>query len=166
VEIVKLLLKRIPDVNLQDKFGITALIYACWCNNAVIVELLLKHNPNVNLHDKDCWTALIYACKNSNANIVKLLLEHNPDVSLKDKDGKTAHKYAKNECSILLENYRRVPSTLKNIIMSLLEQQKNKVELTNLKKMAGKDTFAMLTRPHSEKINRERVIKKTKKRKK
>jgi len=92
-EIVKLLL-AVPgiDINLQNKYGDTALIVACKERNAEIVKLLLAvPEININLKNEYGDTALIITCRKGNVEIVKLLLaDPKIDVNLKNTYGDTA----------------------------------------------------------------------------
>jgi ankyrin repeat protein len=92
----KILQKKGIDVNIQDKFGQTALHWAIIRNNKEIVKLLLgKENIDVNIQNKNGKTALYWAIKNNNTEIVKLLLEKEDiDVNIQYENGKTALYWA------------------------------------------------------------------------
>jgi hypothetical protein len=90
LETARLLLESGARVNLQDKYGITALILAALCNHTEVVELLLKAGADVNLQDRDGKTALMYVSFNDYTEVVELLLKHNARVDLQDRYGSTA----------------------------------------------------------------------------
>ena len=64
--IIKIVLRSTDNINLQDKDGKTALMYACQYANPVIVNLLLRNNADVSLTDGQGKTALDYAQNNEN----------------------------------------------------------------------------------------------------
>lgn len=61
------------NLNIQDKGGYTALMYAAAKGNIEIVEILLKNGADKNLKTAKENTALYFAEKNNFSNIVKLL---------------------------------------------------------------------------------------------
>ena len=91
--IVKLLLEKGADLNRNDSYRRTALMYAIIFNNIEIVKLLLEKGANV---DSDRKTALMYAIETKNIEIVTLLLEKGANVNYVDYDSdrKTALMYA------------------------------------------------------------------------
>ena len=56
-----LLLPSDIDVNLQDKFGKTALMAAFGARKMFVMEHLLRHGANTSLKDRDGQTVLHYA---------------------------------------------------------------------------------------------------------
>ena len=89
-EIVERLLQKGADVNLRDKFGITALMRAVSSNHKEIIERLLQKGADVNVKNNDGETPLMRAVKNGNKDIVELLIKNSADVNAKNDDGKTA----------------------------------------------------------------------------
>ena len=89
------------DVNVQDKDGKTALMYA---SDYSQMKFLLDHGADVNIQDKDGKTALMYESASDqggysmmcprNYSQMQSLLDHGADVNAQDKDGKTALMYA------------------------------------------------------------------------
>jgi len=61
IENVRLLLESGTEVNIQDRVGWTALMWASRNGNTDIVRLLLEHGVEVNIQDNYSWTALISA---------------------------------------------------------------------------------------------------------
>ena len=61
------------DLNIQDDYDYTPLIYATFHNKIKIVELLLNAGADQNKQDNNGYTALIHAAFND-IEIVKLLL--------------------------------------------------------------------------------------------
>ena len=75
---VKLLLddKHI-NVNLQDKFGWTALHCASWNGHLEIVQLLLQDERiDVNIQEENGRTALDVAIRHNKTNVAKLLIQY------------------------------------------------------------------------------------------
>jgi serine/threonine-protein phosphatase 6 regulatory ankyrin repeat subunit B len=109
-----LLKKENIDINLQTKYGKTALIIALLYGHIDIVRLLLEREDiDINLQDNNGWTALMSAT--SNNKIVILLLEkENIYINLQDKYGQTALIFASNNGSIdtvnLLNDYNSLLS--------------------------------------------------------
>jgi len=92
--VVRLFLSR-DDValNLQDEYGMTALMWASSKGHEAVVGLLLSHNDIVlNIQDKDGWTALFAASTLGHYAVVKLLLSHHLDVAINAhaRNGQTA----------------------------------------------------------------------------
>jgi len=75
-------LKEGAEINFQDYYGRTALIYAAEKGYLDIVQFLVDKGANVNLQDYTSGTALIVATANSHEKVVTFLLEHgaNPDI--------------------------------------------------------------------------------------
>jgi ankyrin repeat protein len=98
--VIKLLERDDIQVNLQDKYGWTALMSACFGEHENIVKILVQRRDiRVNLQELGIngETALMYACKKGHEGIVKLLREREDiDIRLRDKKGRTAYDH----CSI------------------------------------------------------------------
>ena len=86
-ELIKMI--KIVDVNLQDKDGWTALMWAARFGKTDCVKLLIKNNTDVNLQDEAGWTALIFAAINDHTETVKTLIDNGADIDLQDEDGRT-----------------------------------------------------------------------------
>jgi len=105
-----------PDVNMQDEYGVTALMDASSKGQKDLVELLILEGADLNARDNQENTALMLAALKGHVEIVELLVSNGAGVSLKDKTGNTAliesAKYArKSACEIitlLKENGARV----------------------------------------------------------
>ena len=79
------------DLNIQNNYGYTPLIYATAHNKIKIVELLLSAGADINKQNNSGNTALIWAAsRNNNIEIVKLLLNAGADINKQDNDGYTA----------------------------------------------------------------------------
>ena len=85
------------DVNVEDKYGDTALIYAAQWGDEDIVELLIKHGADVNAKDKHSRTALSASILGKK-KIAELLINAGADVNARDYQCKTALMWASIGC--------------------------------------------------------------------
>ena len=97
---VQNLLAYRADVNMANKEGDTALIYAARFNHPDTVLLLfspvaLQNRPNVNAQNKRGETALHWAAAKGYAPVVKILLAYDADKNLKTAAGLSAVDVAK-----------------------------------------------------------------------
>jgi ankyrin repeat protein len=117
---------ELPDnyikLNEYNRFGTTALMFACQNNNIdniQNIETYVELGALVNLINKDGWTALICACYyQHNPTLIQLLIEQGAIVDHVDNKGITALGYAcHKECDdvvrVLLENDANVNFTYK-----------------------------------------------------
>ena len=89
-DIAGVLNANIEDINTRDeKYGRTALMYACYPGHTEIVQHLINAKADVNLEANDGTTALTYAISNGHTSIVKMLLLANADVNMVTKEGTT-----------------------------------------------------------------------------
>jgi ankyrin repeat protein len=107
-DITEFLLSKGVSVDLKDKDGMTALIYAAMWNQISVVEILIAKGAAVNIKDKAGMTPLHYAASNGHRETVEYLLLKGADISAKDKSGKTPLKWANDgsfsEIAELLKN--------------------------------------------------------------
>lgn len=99
------LIKNGADVNGQNWFGKTALMYAAHLNQITAVKVLLKHGVDVNSattagrqyacgqFDRIGRTALMYAAENASIPIMRMLLDAGADVNAKDSKGNNVDFY-------------------------------------------------------------------------
>ncbi len=78
------------NVNAQDTYGRTALMWAAYFGYEDMVKLLLKHKANVNAKSNSGQTALVLAAVEGHKNIVQLLLEAGADATITNNQGRTA----------------------------------------------------------------------------
>ena len=93
-DMAALLLERRANVDLQNRFGRSALMTAV-CKRygeKVMAELLLERGANVDLQRNDGKSALMVAViyPSDRKGVAKLLLERGADVDLQDTEGMTA----------------------------------------------------------------------------
>jgi uncharacterized protein YecT (DUF1311 family) len=99
------LIKSGADVNGQNWFGKTALMYAAHLNQITAVKVLLEHGADVNLattagrqytcgqFDRVGRTALMYAAENGSIPVMRMLLDAGADVNAKDSKGNNVDFY-------------------------------------------------------------------------
>src|SRR5579863_5081649 len=83
VDAMKILIGAGADVNANNSFGATALM---WCANDMLkVRLLIDKGANVNARSKQGRTPLMIASAgDGNSDVVKLLIYKGADLSVKD----------------------------------------------------------------------------------
>ena len=84
IETANLLIASGANINCQDNFGNTALIYAVKKSNTEIVKLLIEAGADINITNSENMTALIIAINENNIEIAKLLVES--DINAKTND--------------------------------------------------------------------------------
>ena len=111
-DIVKSLLKTGADINIQDTFGCSALIWSFIHNNNInIIDLLIKNNININIQDIYGNTALMWSSFiKHNSDISIFLIKNGASVFIENKFGKDALYYAQ------ISKNKRVVSKIKHII--------------------------------------------------
>lgn len=100
VTICKLLLEKIKNVNVKQKYGYTALHIAVSMHHTQVVdELITDQRIDLNVQDSGGWTPLHLAAQFRFSDIAQLLLKNSPriDVNIRTFDGKTAFDLASNE---------------------------------------------------------------------
>jgi ankyrin repeat protein len=99
-QIIMQLLTNIIDnnkmniINMQNKAGNTALMFAIENFQNAIAEMLVDHDVNINVQNKAGNNALILAMFYKNKFIVKMLLDRGADITETDNDGDTAFMIA------------------------------------------------------------------------
>jgi ankyrin repeat protein len=100
LEIVKLLLPKIPDINALDKFGDSCLMHACKSGNEELVKYLLGNGADPSIKKLNGYQALFAAIEGKNIVIFDFLLQRNGDASpkgiseLRDNHQNTVLAYA------------------------------------------------------------------------
>ena len=112
----KLLVSPYPNINAQNRYNDTALIYASRHGYSNIVQRLLECKADCNIQGEDDSTALIWASKNTRIDLVQLLLTYKAYYYLQDKCSMTALKWAYTvQCSNCgIKKNRRIIKMLKD----------------------------------------------------
>jgi len=105
------LFRRVADINLANRYGLTAIMLAAEKGQAEVVELLLeKEKIDLNLANRYGCTALMIAVSQGQTKVVELLLKNKTiNLNLADKNGCTALIFAVSQgqtkvVELLLEN--------------------------------------------------------------
>ncbi len=93
-EIVRMLIWAGIDVNVQDKWGNTALHMTSSRNQIQIAKMLIEAGTDVNIQDRSGWTSLYSASWENRPEIARMLIDAKADLNVQDKDGWTAMHWA------------------------------------------------------------------------
>jgi ankyrin repeat-rich membrane spanning protein len=85
-----MLIQRGAKVNVGDKYGTSALVWASRKGHTEIVDMLLKAGANVDTAGMYSWTPILVAAMGGHQDVVSLLLDRKPNINCLDKDGSTA----------------------------------------------------------------------------
>ncbi|XP_063416222.1 rabankyrin-5-like [Mytilus trossulus] len=115
-QIVQLLLNHHPNVDIQDKNGLTPLHLTCLngqYNTASLLLICHQNRPNINALDMFQRTPVYYACIGRYTEIVKLLIRYKADINQSTSTGSTPlHAACEKESikivEILIENLANV----------------------------------------------------------
>lgn len=125
LEIIQMLVDAGADIDLVDRHGSSALLYAVRFGNAEILQIFLNAKHNINSRDQYGRTALMIACcfcDASAAQILTLLMESNPDYCLCDEHDKTALMHYINNMIYCINNNTDTP--IKKILEILIVKSK------------------------------------------
>ena len=115
------------NINIQTRFGKTALHTACLLNDLKMVQLLLKYNAKINITDKKKRTPLHYAVQNHHPTLKKRKIQ------LKIVQLLIKNKASLNAQSVLLETpLHTAVHKGNNQIAGLLLQYKSNLSLKNI----------------------------------
>ncbi len=90
LDVVKLLIDRGADVNMETFYGGRALLRAAEKGDLAMSYLLVKKGADVNAQSQAGVTALMIASSNGAKDLVKMLLNRGADVNARTKKGTTA----------------------------------------------------------------------------
>jgi hypothetical protein len=77
------------NINIQNDYGDTPLIYAIDNNNEEIAEYLIKRGANINLKNGRGWTPLYSAVYKGDEALAELLIERGADINAQTRNGET-----------------------------------------------------------------------------
>jgi ankyrin repeat protein len=111
------------DVDSQNQFGNTKLMYAVANNNATEYKALIEeNNADVDVQNPEGQSALIISAANGNFEATEYLVSKNADLNLQDSDGRTALMAACVNGNIKIVRY-----LAKKANLALLDSEKNNV---------------------------------------
>lgn len=102
--------KKVDDVNITNKDGVSLLALACLLGHEAIVKILINNNADVNVRNKIGNTPLMAACTIGHVNIVKLLIDNDAIINEENNKGWTAIDFAMDYLMDVVEN----PNNIKN----------------------------------------------------
>jgi len=153
IEIIKKLIKKRANINLQDFLGNTALMYAINENNKELIKLFINYeNLNYNLTNIYGETALHMILKKFNENIegIEKLIE-NTDLNIQDNDGNT--------CLLLLKNLDDFKSILEAKQLNIFIKNNKDISVYDLiKNDNNKITIIINSFYNSLQINKNNLI--------
>lgn len=86
------------DINITDRSGLTALMYACSNGFLKLVEFLVENGADIEIKDNQSGeTALFFAVRSNHPNVVKFLISHGVDKDVTDKRNQTVHRIAESK---------------------------------------------------------------------
>ena len=89
IRIVQRLVNEGADLNMEDEYGLTALMCVALKGQDQAVQLLLENDADVNAQDNASETALMWASEQGQAQLIQLLLDN-----LQTESGLTALMFA------------------------------------------------------------------------
>nr|CCA18281.1 conserved hypothetical protein [Albugo laibachii Nc14]CCA18445.1 conserved hypothetical protein [Albugo laibachii Nc14] len=91
-ELMRILIEKEGNLDERDKYGLTALHWACDYGNLEAVQFLIRLGANTNAVENRLFkrTPLHFACLRGAKEIVRVLLEHNADPEARDYKGWSA----------------------------------------------------------------------------
>ena len=96
-QLVKFFLENCDvEIDVKDKLGNTALIYAADKGNLEIIEYLINKGADVNFQNDQGLTPIMKSAEKNNFYVTKFLLEKNADISKSDYSGRTLKEIVEN----------------------------------------------------------------------
>jgi ankyrin repeat protein len=76
---IQLLVKRGAEVDIRERFGVTALMYASMNGHTAAIVELLKQGADIKAFNHNHWTSLHYAARHEQLEAIQVLLNHGAD---------------------------------------------------------------------------------------
>lgn len=84
-QLIDLLLKSRAKINITDRYGWTALFYACYFGQELSTRCLLDNGAQINVTDCDGMSCLIWAAGRGQCSLVELLISKGANVNIVDR---------------------------------------------------------------------------------
>ncbi len=125
------------NLDLQDDYGWTALMYAIYHDPKGVPEFLIENGADLNLQNTDGMTALMFAASGGYIGIVKSLINNGANKDITDNYGRTAEIHALyNNCKNIVKLLSKPNQLIKDIEQKLSEAEQ---KIANLTKQVDKN---------------------------
>ncbi len=94
LECLEYLIEAKAEIDHENDYGSTALIYATTQNHADCLKILIDAGADINISNSFQSTALLLASVRGNLECLELLIAENADIEAQNKSGDTALTYA------------------------------------------------------------------------
>lgn len=122
IDVVKLMIEKGSDINLEDKYGQNCIFYSVREGHYEVTELLIENGANVNQADKKKMTPFSFAEKFNQGKIAELLLRNG---AIKPEPKNEREKKQKKNPNKVVGSHEAVSQTAKSEV-SIDEIQKPK----------------------------------------
>jgi len=95
LELIKIMISKGANINIEDATGKTPLFYAIDSGNIEIIKLIIEYGGDVNYNSEQYGSSLLYASNSKalrdeeKAEVIKILINHGADAEIKGPRGKT-----------------------------------------------------------------------------
>ncbi len=118
------------NLDLQDDYGWTALMYAIYHDPKGVPEFLIENGADLNLQNKKGMTALMFAAGQGYIGIVKSLINNGAKTDLKDNWDRTAEIHALyNNCKNIVKLLSKPNQLIQDIKQKLAESEQKNAKL-------------------------------------
>ncbi|XP_052097206.1 uncharacterized protein LOC127732177 isoform X10 [Mytilus californianus] len=90
VKDLKICLENKAEIDYQDEYGETALMYAAERGHLEVCRLLIDTGCKIDNTDEDGWTALMFAASRGHLEVCRLLIDTGCKIDTTARDGETA----------------------------------------------------------------------------
>ncbi|KAJ3118832.1 Neurogenic locus notch protein 2 [Phlyctochytrium bullatum] len=95
IKVVETILKHGARIDVADRWGRSALLWATRYSHIDVAKLLVNHGAPVNVRDRDGWTPLLSAASRGLSDLVELYVALGADVTQKTSRGNTVFDFAR-----------------------------------------------------------------------
>ena len=144
------------NLDLQDDYGWTALMYAIYHDPKGVPEFLIENGADLNLQNTNGMTALMFAASKGYIGIVKSLINNGAKTDLKDNLDRTAEIHALyNNCKNIVKLLSKPNQLIKDIKQKLSESEQ---KIANLTKQVDKNKEQKVLNDFLAKKREERLL--------